>query len=158
MEKRYDRIHYMDTRAVGGPAAVWKLINEGIVSFDDDLSPKTETKQFIADKSEREFVSSYKPSFKYSAELDHTDPVSEKLYEVGADQKVGVSCDIVTIDLWTLAAGTCTARKGNYNLIPSKAGSGEAGGALKMEGTLTQSGDLIKGTWTVATSTFTPAV
>jgi len=82
--------------------------------------------------------------------------VSKKLYEIGADQSVGEQVEIVTVDTWTLSEGVCEARKGLYNVIPSKAGSGDPGAPLTMEGTLVQVGELIKGTWTVDTSTFTP--
>lgn len=152
MIKRYDRVHYMNTSANETPD--WKLINDGIISFDDDLAPKTETKQYIADKAEHEVILSYKPSYKYTAEVDNTDPVNAKLFNIGADQLVGQTCEIITVDTWTLADGVCSARKATFNVIPSKAGSGEAGGFLKMEGTLAQVGEIVKGQWTVATAQF----
>ncbi len=152
MKKRYERLHYMNTAT--GETELWSLINEGIVSFDDDLAPKTETKQYIADKSEHDVVLSYKPSYKYSAEVDNVDPVNVKLFNIGADQVIGQTCEVITVDVWTLADGACTARKAIYNIIPSKSGSGDAGGFLKMEGTLSQVGEIIKGTWTVATAQF----
>jgi hypothetical protein len=151
-QKRYDRLHYMDT---GTASVVWSLINEGVTAFDDDLAPKTETKQYIADQNERDEVVGYKPSFKYTAEYDETDPVCMKLYAIGANQQIGATVDIVTIDVWTEQDGVCEARKGTYNVIPSKAGSGAPGGALTMEGTLSQVGDLVSGTWDVSTNTFT---
>ncbi len=154
MEYRYDRLHYMNTGTQELPT--WSLINEGVTAFDDDLAPKTETKQYIADENEHDSVVGYKPSYSYSAELDHTDPVSLKLYTIGADQVIGEQVDIVTVDVWTLADGSCKARKGTYNVIPSKAGSGEPGGSLKMEGTLAQDGPLVSGSWTVQTKTFVP--
>lgn len=153
MEKRYDRLHYMNT---GTSSETWSLINEGVIAFDDDLAPKTETKQYIADKNERDEVVGYKPTFSYTAEVESTDPVSAKLYQIGADQVVGEQVEIVTVDVWTLTDGKCDARKATYNVIPSKAGSGDPGGALMMEGTLVQVGELVKGKWTVATSTFEP--
>jgi hypothetical protein len=151
-ENRYDRLHYMNTGTLEAPA--WSLINEGVTSFEDDLAPKTESKQYIADKVEKDVLTGYKPSFKYTAEVDKDDPVSQKLYDIGADQVVGAQVEIVTVDVWTLAAGECEARKGTYNVIPSKAGSGAPGAKLVMEGTLSQDGDLVSGTWTVATSSF----
>lgn len=154
MQYRYERLHYMNTGTTTLP--VWALINEGVVAFDDDLGPKTETKQYIADKNERDILMGYKPSYKYTAELDYTDDVSKKLYEIGADQRIGEQVEIVTVDTWTLSKGVCEARKGLYNVIPSKAGSGDPGAPLTMEGTLVQVGELIKGTWTVDTNTFTP--
>lgn len=150
-QKRYERLHYMD---VGTQSVVWALINEGVTAFDDDLAPKTETKQYIADQNERDEVVGYKPSFKYTAEHDETDAVCRKLYNIGANQLVGETVDIVTVDVWTEEDGVCTARKGTYNVIPSKAGSGAPGSALTMEGTLSQVGDLDVGTWDVATNTF----
>jgi len=153
MKKRYERLHYMNTAT--GETATWSLINEGIVSFDDDLAPKTETKQYIADKSEHDVILSYKPTYKYSAEIDSIDPVNVKLYNIGADQLLGETCDIITVDTWSLTEGQCTARKATFNIIPSKAGSGDAGGFLKMEGTLSQVGAIVKGLWNVTNKEFT---
>lgn len=151
-QKRYERLHYMNT---GTSSIVWSLINEGVTAFDDDLAPKTETKQYIADQNERDEVVGYKPTFKYTAEYDETDPVCMKLYGIGANQQIGMTVDIVTVDVWTETDGVCEARKGTYNVIPSKAGSGAPGSALTMEGTLSQVGDLVSGTWDVATNSFT---
>jgi hypothetical protein len=137
-----------------GANSVYSLVNQGFTSFDDDLAPKTETKQYIADQNEREEVVGYKPSYKYGFELDHTDPVCAKLYAIGAKQLVEQTVDIVTVESWTLANGVCIARKGTYNVIPSKAGSGDAGGSLMVEGTLVQLGSLTDGHWDVASSTF----
>ena len=145
--ERYDRLHYMNTGTEAVP--VWSLINEGIVTFDDDLAPITETKQYIADKNQHDVITGYKPTFKYSAEIDSTDVVNKKLYDIGADQKIGETCEIVSVDMWDLAAGVYTARKATYNVIPSKSGSGDAGAYLKMEGSLSQVGDIVKGTWTI---------
>ena len=152
MIKRYERLHYANTGTVELP--VYSLINEGVTAFDDDLAPKTETKQYIADENEKDEVSGYKPTFAYTAEVDADDLVSQLLYGVGADQTVGAQVEIVTVDVWTDALGVCEARKGTYNIIPSKAGSGDPGGALIMEGTLSQDGALTKGEWTVATKAF----
>lgn len=152
-QNRYDRLHYMDTKTSGAP--VWSLINEGVTAFDDDLAPKTSTKQYIADQNERDEVDGYKPSFKYTAEYDETDPVCMKLYLIGANQQVGQTVDVVTVDTWTEQDGVCTARKATYNVIPSKAGSGSPGGALMMEGTLSQVGGIDVGTWDVASKSFT---
>lgn len=152
MIKRYERLHYANTGTAEQP--VWSLVNEGVTAFDDDLAPKTETRQYIADENEKDEVSGYKPTFGYTAEVDETDLVSQLLYAVGADQTVGEQVDIVTVDVWTEADGVCEARKGTYNIIPSKAGSGDPGGALIMEGTLAQDGALIKGEWTVTTKAF----
>ena len=69
MEKRYDRLHYMDT---GTSSTTWSLINEGVIAFDDDLAPKTETKQYIADRNERDEVVGYKPTYSYTAEVGIT--------------------------------------------------------------------------------------
>lgn len=153
----------MDVSTEGSVNENWAQINEGFVSFDDELEPKTETKQYIADKSEHDVILSYKPSFKYSMELDTNDAVNLKLYNIGADQMVGENCDIVSVDMWN---GTInedqqveyTARRATYNIIPSKAGSGDAGGYIKLEGTLAQVGDLIKGKWNSVTKIFTANV
>lgn len=153
MNKRYERLHYMNFGTE--ETADWKLINDGIVSFDDDLAPKTETKQYIADKNEHDVILGYKPTYKYSAEVDSLDDVNVKLYNIGADQLVGETCEIVTVDTWTLNTDVCKARKATYNIIPTKAGSGDAGGYLKMEGSLSQVGDIVKGDWAVSTLTFT---
>jgi len=158
--KRYDRAHFMDTKAEEATTEIWTQINDGFVSFDDDLAPKTETKQYVADKSEHDVILSYKPSYKYNMELDTDDDVNKKLYEIGADQLVGKTCDILSVDMWD---GTLNgtqqmeyiARKGEYNVIPSKAGSGDPGGFIKVEGTLAQVGDLIKGKWNTVTKAFT---
>jgi len=151
-QKRFERLHYMNT-ATSGPV-LWSLINEGVTNFEDDLAPVTETKQYIADQNQRDEVTGFKPTFAYTAELDSTDPVSQLLYNIGANQQVGATVDIVTVDVWTLENGVCDARKGTYNVIPSKAGSGAPGSALTMEGTLAQVGGLDTGTWDVANKTF----
>ena len=151
MIRRYERLHYMDT---GTQSVVFSLINEGVVSFDDELSPKTETKQYIADQNERDEVISYKPSFRYSAELDADDAVSQKLYLIGANQVVGAQVTIVTVDTWTELTGICEARQATYNVIPSKAGSGAPGTNLTMEGTLSQVGVIVPGYWDVAADEF----
>lgn len=156
VRKRYERIHYMNTGTTASP--VWSLINIGVTAFDDSLEPQTEDTQYIADQNQTTIMTAYKPKFAYTAGYADTDLVCAKLYEIGADQLIGESVEIVTVDTWDVASGEYTARKGEYEVAPSKAGSGDPGAMLTMEGELNQKGDIVKGTFNLTTKVFTEEV
>ena len=152
---RYEKLHYANIGNDTTPQ--WVLINEGITDFTNSLNPETETRQYIADKTAREKTKSYQPSYAYSGLLNDEDPFSEWLYNLSADQKLNTKVKIVSVDTWDeTGSGIFTARMAQYNVIPDNDGSGAGGDDLNLSGTISQDGDLVKGTWDSAAKTFTP--
>lgn len=137
--------------------ATLKLINEGVTDFTQSLSPNTEDKQYIADKNARTTMTGYNPSFAYTAEMVKADPFCKRLYYIGKNQLIGVREDIVEVDSWEDATdGKVPARQYTFEVQPGNAGSGSGGSSLGMDGTLQQVGDVIQGSFDVATKEFTP--
>jgi hypothetical protein len=155
---RYEKLHYANIGTASSPQ--WVLINEGITDFTNSLNPETDTRQYIADKTAREKTKSYQPSYAYSGLLNDDDPFSKWLYGLSADQKLNIKVPIVSVDTWdetTSGSGLFTARMATYNVIPDNDGSGAGGDDLNLSGTISQDGDLVKGTWDMEDQEFTPA-
>lgn len=134
----------------------FELINDGIIDFNQTLNPNNDTKQYIADKNERNTTTGYNPNFAYGGEIVKGDAFCEYLYEVGKMQKVGKQIEVVEVDEWKDAvAGSYPARQYTFEVQPGNPGSGSGGTTLQIDGTLQQLGDVIEGTFDPATKEFT---
>lgn len=147
-----DNLHY----AKLGEKTV--LINEEVTNFTQAVAPVTVEKHFIGEKNKRVDVKGFAPTVAYSAALNPTDPFLMYLYEIGKDEKVGETFDEYEVETWNVVSeGVFVARKHTYEVQPANPGSGAGGEDLKMEGTLAQKGNTIKGKFDIATKAFTAA-
>lgn len=147
-----DNLHY----AVIARSSTAVLINEEVTDWTQTAAPETSDKQFIGEKNKRTSMKGYAPSVAYSAVLNPTDPFLMFLYNTGKLEQVGVTFDDIEVETWNQkTTGKFSAYKRTYEVQPSNPGSGAGGDDLKMEGTLSQKGSVIKGTFDISTKTFT---
>jgi hypothetical protein len=151
---RYEKLHYMNLGTAAAPK--WELINEGITDFTESQNAQVEASHYIGNKVATQRTRSLEPSFAYAGLLSDEDPVSKRLYEIGANQELNVKVKIAHVDTWGADKTKLVARMGTYNVIPENPGSGSGGEDLGISGTLSQVGELAIGTWNMGTKTFTP--
>lgn len=146
---------YMNTGTAD--KAEFNLIGEGFTSFAEAKNPKEYSRQYVHEKTERADVVGYAPSISYSADMYSGDPCVEKIAQITDEECIGADAlvDIVTVNLWEkgTAEGTFVAYQRKYSVIPD--GKGDGTEALIYTGTLKANGEATKGTFAMATKTFT---
>jgi hypothetical protein len=150
---RYEKLHYMNLGTVAAPR--YELINEGITDFTESQNAQVESSHYIGAKVATQRTRSLQPSFAYAGLLNDEDPVSKRLYEIGANQEVNVKVKIAHVDTWGTDKTKLVARLATYNVIPENPGSGAGGEDLGISGTLSQVGEITIGTWDMGKKTFT---
>ena len=87
------------------------------------------------------------------------DDVTTYIAEIGRNRKVGADCetDIVNVYNWIAGktSGTQVAYKQHIAIKVDNSGSGAAGDAMALSGSLMYKGDAVKGEWDPETKTFT---
>lgn len=136
----------------------YHLIGEGFTSFSEAKNPKEYTRKYVNYKTEVTDVIGFAPSFAYSCDVISGDPVIEEIIDIHDNEKIGSAAvrDVVTVNHWIPGTtdGTFKASMRQYSIIPANKGDGTD--ALVYSGTLKARGDIVHGTFDVATSMFTP--
>jgi len=146
-------LHYINLGTELAPQ--YALVNKGVTSFEDSLEVETSEEHYIADQNATTLSSGVKASWSYTATVYSDDPVVQMLYNISADQTLNKTVDMVTVETWNGEKTALVARKVSLNVQPSKWAGGEAGGSLQVEGTLTQIGEPVAGTFNMTTKEFT---
>ena len=148
-------VAFMNTGAAD--KAEYNLIGEGFTSFAESKNPKEYTRQYVHEKSERSDVVGYAPSIAYSADMHSGDPCVERVAKAADEEQVGNAAhvEIVTVNLWEKGTteGSYVAYKRTYAIIPD--GKGDGVEALIYTGNLKAVSESAKGTFVMATKTFT---
>lgn len=140
-------------------AKAFALMGEGFTDLAESKNPQEYNRHYVHEKSERSDVTGYSPSLSYSMDYYNTDPVCQEIRAITDDELVGTDAqrDIVLVDMFDKQSGeeTYKAYKRTFSIIPDGKGSGTD--ALIYTGTIKSAGELIKGTFSTKTNTFTPA-
>lgn len=143
-----------------GEASAFALIGEGFTSFSEAKNPKEYSRQYVHEKSERTDVTGYAPSISYSCDIYSADPVIGEIVDITDNELTGTAAhrEVVSVNLWQPGAtnGTYTAYKRSYAVIADAKGDGTE--ALIYSGNLKCVGEPVKGTFAIATKTFTDDV
>lgn len=140
-----------------GQNAAYQLIGEGFTAFPEAKNPKEYTRKYINYKTEKTDVIGYSPSISYSCDVITDDPVVNEIVEITDKEYVGTAThrDIVNVNCWDeVSTGVYTAYKRTYSIVPSNKGDGTD--ALIYTGTMKAVSDMVPGTFTKSTKTFTP--
>lgn len=111
--------HYMDVTPSGTEEGneVYRQLGVGWTSMTESPSAQTKTRKFINEKSERESITRYKPSYAFETMLMFNDPAIRKTYKIYKQRKTGSDAivKIITVDTFEKAVnGSYPAYKGNY--------------------------------------------
>lgn len=154
---RNELLSFMNTGTSDAPK--WCLIGEGFSELTENLNAKTKDSHYIHQVSGTSSVIGYAPTFDFTAELDKSDDVTTYIAEIGRNRKVGADCetDIVNVYNWIAGktSGTQVAYKQHIAIKVDNSGSGAAGDAMALSGSLMYKGDAVKGEWNPETKTFT---
>lgn len=150
---RAELLSYMN---VGdGTTAQYELIGEGFTSMSESKNPKEYSRQYVHERTERTDIIGYAPSIAYSVDTYTENPVIAKIRQVTDEELIGTDAqvDIVNVNMFEGSAGSYTAYKRTYAIIPDAKGDGVE--ALIYSGNFRAVGDVVKGTWNESTNTFT---
>ncbi len=154
---RYQWEAYMGclTAGTGGATTeTFNLIGEGFTSFPENKNPKEYSRKYVNYKTEKTDVIGYAPSIEYSADCISDDPVVQEIVKIHDGELVGNDThrNVITVNRWEESDGVCPAYKRAYAIIPGNKGDGTD--ALVYTGAMKAVGDIIPGTFTIATKTF----
>lgn len=153
--KRAERQHYMNTSTIASPK--WSLVGEGFTDFTESKNATSYQRRYIHETTKRTDVTGYAPVIDYELEVYKNNPVIEKIRKITDLELTGddAQVDIICVDLFdeTDTTGTFNAVRRSYSVIPDECGSGTD--SLLYTGTMKAVGDIIKGTFSPSTATFT---
>ena len=134
------------------------LAGDGLTDWTQSSNPNTDEGQYIHEKNKHTQMMGYGPQVSYSGVAYPSDPFNYWLYKVGKNEFVGAKFEEIEVETWNPSDTTnkvYNAYKRVYEVQPDNPGSGEGGGRLAIEGTFSQFGSVVLGTFNIETRTFT---
>lgn len=155
---RDDLRHYIDT-SMNGDTVAYELLGDGIESLTEQMNAEEETKHYINMAKASNKVKSYQRSFDVDKEDCVEDNVQKMIDKLVDDLPVGSSANTSFIrfrlkDAVEGQTGTYNAIKVPCTVSVTSTG-GDGGDYIHNVISVKQSGDDVKGTFAVATKTFT---
>lgn len=149
---RADIVNFFNTGTTENP--VWTRM-QGFTEMPNELNTQTYSRRYVDERTERESVIGYSKSIGYSFDRVTSNAVHNKIAKVHDDEEVGVTCEILTVNL-----KTNSAKRRTYDIIPDTDGDGTD--AYQYSGSFHAVGEGTTGTATVSangmTATFTETV
>lgn len=149
---------FLDTTPAG-ETPTYNLLGVNVSELSVDYAPQSESSvDIISDSADTE-ITSYQPTASVSAVATEDDPVFEFINELRRSRAVldDACTSIVNVDLYNPVSDSpdsYVAEKQDVSIqIDSYGGAG--GESLKIEYTINYRGDPVKGTFSVASKTFT---
>ena len=140
-------------------SAKYVLLGDGITSLTEEFNPETEQKQYINMAAPKNSVKSYAPSISVEKEYIVNEELQKWMDGKVKDLPTGSAAesDYIRINILETASqeGTYTAVKRPCTYQFDSIG-GDAGSDIMSKMTITSAGQAVKGTFNVATKTFTP--
>ncbi|WP_270525741.1 hypothetical protein [Longibaculum muris] len=135
------------------------LAGDGLTDWTQSSNPDTSEGQYIHEKTKHNDLNRYAPQVSYSGVAYPGDDFNYWLYLIGKREVIGARFNEFEVETWNPVGSdkTYTAYKRTYDVQPSNPGSGAGGEKLAIEGTFSQVGSVIAGTYNIATGTFTEA-
>ena len=149
---------FIDTTPTG-ESSTYNLLGVNVSELSVDYAPQSESSVDIVSDSADTEITSYQPTAGLSAVATEDDPVFEFVNGLRRSRAVldDACTSIVNVDLYdpvTGSDGSYVAEKQDVSIqIDSYGGAG--GESLKIEYTINYRGDPVKGTFAVASKTFT---
>ena len=154
--QRTDIAGFMDVTPAGAEEGerVYRRLGAGWMSMTESPSAQTKSRKFINEKSERENITRYKPTFAFETLLMFNDPAIRKVYKIYKQRKTGTDAivTVITVDMFDKATnGSYPAYKGNYAVQVSSCDDEDD---LIIKGNLACQGDEVEGWFNPATGTW----
>ena len=145
-----------------GETPVFALMGLGFTQLDENLNAVVDEKAYINDKASTKNITGYGATFPFTADVYSDDAAIAELNQIADDQATGSAAirEYIRTKFLVNNSGepvttTVEARKFNVAVeVTSRTGGGTE--ALVIAGNLHQRGDFVKGTFDLATKTFTP--
>lgn len=152
VERKY-LAHYLDA-SFNGESPNYVRLGADLEEYNEDLSPDVEVKKNIIGEQTvshngYEVQSEVDP---YYADFD--DPLFERLAEIANERLTGDACVTTKVDVLLKEDGTCLwAYRERVYVVPNSIGGDTSG--VQIPFAVYNAGERVKGTWDVATKTFT---
>lgn len=154
--KRHELKHYVDT-SMGSGAPSWALLGDGINSLTEEMNPEEETNQWINQENGDSEIKSYTPSIEVEKQ-DCVDDEAQTWIDTMVDElPTGNSATTAYVRFRLkdkVSEGVYKAYKRNCAVTVNNTG-GDAGGNVVNSVKLSGKGSQVKGTFNIATKTFT---
>lgn len=133
-------------------------ISKGVTDMSGSLNPTIETTQYIGESTKTQTATAYEPTLTFTAERYGLDDFNDRMYEIGRDQLLNQEIPmIVRVDLGDPgdSENVFKATAAKYKVSIDSNDTGAAGAKVGFTGTLSQVGEIIKGTFNISTNEFT---
>lgn len=153
IERKY-LAHYLDA-SFNGTAANYFRLGKDLEEYNEELNPDIEiTRNILGEQNVNhngyEVQSEVDPFYAYS-----DDPLFERLAKIANERLTGDDCKTTKVDVLLASDGSVVwAYREDVWVVPNTIG-GDTGG-VQIPFTVYNAGNRVKGTWDVATKTFTP--
>lgn len=153
IERKY-LAHYLDS-TFNGEAPSYVRLGADLEEYIEELGPDVEVKKNILGEQNvshngYEVQSEVDPFY-----ADFDDPLFEQLSKIANERLTGEACVTTKVDVLLKEDGTCVwAYREKVYVIPNSIGGDTSG--VQIPFSVYNAGERVKGTWDVATKTFTP--
>lgn len=153
LERKY-LAHFIDA-GFGGDATNYTRLGKDLEEYNIDLNPDGEEKSNILGESSYT-IKGYKPSGSVDTYYAYEgEPLYEQLAMIANERKTGSDCMTTAVDVLLNASGTVAwAYREDVVIVPQSFGGDTGGVQIPFE--VHYNGNRVKGTWNMATKTFTP--
>lgn len=154
IERKY-LAHYLDATFNSGNSPSYVRLGADLEEYMEELGPDVEVKKNILGEQNvshngYEVQSEVDPFY-----ADFDDPLFEQLAKIANERLTGEACVTTKVDVLLNEDGTCVwAYREKVYVIPNSIGGDTSG--VQIPFSVYNAGERVKGTWDVATKTFTP--
>lgn len=154
LERKY-LAHFIDA-AFSSSKPNYVRLGQDLEEYNEELNPDVEVnKNILGEQTVQhngyEVQSDVDPYYAYEG-----DALFEKLCGIANDRSIGSACQTTKVDVLLDANGTVKwAYKEDCYVIPNSVGGDTSG--VQIPFTVYNAGNRVKGTWDMATKTFTPS-
>ena len=154
VERKY-LAHYIDASFGGGDNPTYVRLGADLEEYNEELNPDVEVKKNIIGEQSvshngYEVQSEVDPFY-----ADYDDPLFEQLAKIANERLTGDDCVTTKVDVLLNADGTVVwAYREKVWVVPNTIGGDTSG--VQIPFSVYNAGERVKGTWDVATKTFTP--
>ena len=153
VERKY-LAHYIDASFGGGDNPTYVRLGADLEEYNEELNPDVEVKKNIIGEQSvshngYEVQSEVDPFY-----ADYDDPLFEQLAKIANERLTGDDCVTTKVDVLLDADGTVVwAYREKVWVVPNTIGGDTSG--VQIPFSVYNAGERVKGTWDVATKTFT---
>ena len=153
VERKY-LAHYIDASFGGGDNPTYVRLGADLEEYNEELNPDVEVKKNIIGEQSvshngYEVQSEVDPFY-----ADYDDPLFEQLAKIANERLTGDDCVTTKVDVLLDADGTVVwAYREKVWVVPNTIGGDTSG--VQIPFSVYNAGERVKGTWEVATKTFT---